>query len=857
MRCEEKNEEIILMMSIEEKCEYYKEELKKYKEKYSELNEEYLRLKEDNQKILENLKKEKKIRKDLEEKIKFINISSQSKTFIEKSNNNSLFEKFESDEEDVESDENEDMPIINVSKENNDFKKNDMNKIIINDINDENYIKNKNYINNDINDFLNIEINDDIDNNIKNDCEYKKLIIENENNEILNNKIDNNNNNIVEKINTNIDINNNKNLNLDEEKLLSKDLILYGKDSISLRKDIFENESKTSKIYSILKKWKLYVENLKKGVLYFNKSVSLFNKHLAKYNNNIFSEFPFILEQIYILQKCFSSINIYSSSLIMTIDSSCSIQINDIISNYINKLSNLRINLNNKISNFIQIQNKYLSIKKNKKESKTLNSKYYDEYKSFEIMKYDYCCLLNKMKLVIKLKIPEMISLLTHSYITFFTNVKDELAQSNQIVRKNLEIILNKVKIKNKIENNMEQNRKDILDKFFSNVDKSIKNKEGFLNVKAPEKGKFEKRYVKISNGKLIYHKIIKANTNEVADKINNKKFLNMIDKINTKESYEICNLLLSNVKKIEKEKTYPFCFEINNANLRKAYKFQAETEYEMEEWISSITNAINEQIIGFDEYKNKNNKEINNSNNNEQINNKKNNLLLLKDEQNEYKKILIENLINENICIDCGAKKPTWLNINWLSIICMECSSIHRGLGVQISKIRSLELDNIINEYIELLQLIKQNEINSILEEKLLENEKPKYNSSREEKECFIINKYSKKKYINNENQNKVETIINIFKSIEKNNLFNIFKLIKLNSIDINKLYTINNEEMGFIHYCVKYDNIYCLKLLYILGADINLLDYKGQKAINLADKNKQIYFIKYLMEKESEKTK
>ena len=61
----------------------------------------------------------------------------------------------------------------------------------------------------------------------------------------------------------------------------------------------------------------------------------------------------------------------------------------------------------------------------------------------------------------------------------------------------------------------------------------------------------------------------------------------------------------------------------------------------------------------------------------------------------------------------------------------------------------------------------------------------------------------------------------------------------------------------MGFIHYCVKYDNIYCLKLLYILGADINLLDYKGQKAINLADKNKQIYFIKYLMEKESEKTK
>ena len=377
--------------------------------------------------------------------------------------------------------------------------------------------------------------------------------------------------------------------------------------------------------------------------------------------------------------------------------------------------------------------------------------------------------------------------------------------------------------------------------------------------MKDPEKGKIERRYVKISNGHLIYYKLIRVNGNEVSNNIYNKKYLNMIDKIDSKESYEICNLLLSNVKKNVKEEGYPFCFEINNVNLKKAYKFQAETEYEMEEWISSITNAISDQIIGFDGNNNKGNKKINLDN--DKKNNSNNNLFLLsKDGLNSNKKKLITNLINENICSDCGAQKPTWLSLNWMTMICIECSSIHRSLGVHISKIRSLELDNIINEYLELLNIIRQTEINSILEEKISGNEKPKFNSTREQKEFFIINKYSKKKYINKQIYEKEQNeIINeIFKSIEKNDLFNIFKLVKLNSIDINELYTINEDEkIGFIHYCVKFDKINCLKLFYILGGDINLLDSKGQKAINLANKNEQKNIAKYLAEKENEKIK
>ena len=40
-------------------------------------------------------------------------------------------------------------------------------------------------------------------------------------------------------------------------------------------------------------------------------------------------------------------------------------------------------------------------------------------------------------------------------------------------------------------------------------------------------------------------------------------------------------------------------------------------------------------------------------------------------------------------------------------------------------------------------------------------------------------------------------------------------------------------------------------------MGADLNLVDSKGNKPKDLADKNKQINFIKYLTEKENGKNK
>ena len=183
-----------------------------------------------------------------------------------------------------------------------------------------------------------------------------------------------------------------------------------------------------------------------------------------------------------------------------------------------------------------------------------------------------------------------------------------------------------------------------------------------------------------------------------------------------------------------------------------------------------------------------------------------------------------------------------------------MDCSGIHRSLGVQISKIKSLELDNIDSEYIDLLYLIRPNDLNKIFEEKLNQIEKkPRYNSLREEKEKFIINKYKEKKYMNiPKDINENDVIKNIFDNIKNNNLLNVFRLIKFNKIDINKIYSYEGEEYGFIHYSTKLGSLFHIELFHIFGGDITLKDKKGLKPIDYVSFGEQQKIFDYLKSRE-----
>jgi stromal membrane-associated protein len=88
--------------------------------------------------------------------------------------------------------------------------------------------------------------------------------------------------------------------------------------------------------------------------------------------------------------------------------------------------------------------------------------------------------------------------------------------------------------------------------------------------------------------------------------------------------------------------------------------------------------------------------------------------------QQEKFQAILLGMLREEDnkYCCDCDAKGPRWASWNLGIFLCIRCAGIHRNLGVHISKVKSVNLDQWTAEQIAVIYRINFNkfEFNFIL---------------------------------------------------------------------------------------------------------------------------------------------
>ncbi|KAK6297099.1 hypothetical protein J4Q44_G00332410 [Coregonus suidteri] len=98
--------------------------------------------------------------------------------------------------------------------------------------------------------------------------------------------------------------------------------------------------------------------------------------------------------------------------------------------------------------------------------------------------------------------------------------------------------------------------------------------------------------------------------------------------------------------------------------------------------------------------------------------------------------------------CCDCSEEEPRWASVNLGITMCIECSGIHRSLGVHLSKVRSLTLDSWDPEQMKLLCGLGNDVINGIYQSRCAAEGrvKPSAGSPHPEKETWIKEKYVEK---------------------------------------------------------------------------------------------------------------